>query len=175
MSAPTRQCKDVCAGGDYVPRQGSFAPDARVLIRGDLACMSRGFTLFELMVVLVLVGIVASLALPTYRQHVLRVRRAEAMTALLDLQAAEERFYLRHNAYTADITAAPPAGLGLPASTASSQYRLSVALAADGQTFIATATPAGGQSADHDCLAFSIDSSGRRAVSGIRGVTLCWM
>jgi len=137
--------------------------------------MSRAFTLFELLVVLALVGILAAIAVPAWRHHVLRVRRTEAMTALLDLQSAEEKFYLRHDLYTADITSAPPAGLGLPAITASSQYRLSVALAADGQTFIATATPAGGQNADRDCMAFSIDASGRRAVSGVRDVRHCWM
>jgi type IV pilus assembly protein PilE len=138
--------------------------------------VSRGITLLELLVVLVLIGIVAALALPGYRQHVLRVHRTEAMTALLQLQLAEEKFYLRHNQYTANIAAAPPAGLGLSADSASNRYLLSVALAADAQTFIATATPApgGGQDADLECLAFSVDARGRRAVSGARDARYCW-
>jgi len=98
------------------------------------------------------------------------------MTALLQLQSAEEKFYLRHNAYSRNITAAPPAGLGLSAATSSNRYLLSIAVADDGQTFIATATPtpAGGQDADHECLAFSIDAHGRRAVSGTRDARHCW-
>jgi type IV pilus assembly protein PilE len=142
----------------------------------DVADMSRGFTLLELLVVLVLIGIIAALALPSYRRYVLRVYRSEAMTALLQVQGAEEKFYLRYNAYTANISAAPPAGLGLSPGSASNKYLLSIALAADGQTYIATATPApaSGQEADQECLAFSIDARGRRAVTGALDSRYCW-
>ncbi|HEV7605943.1 MAG TPA: type IV pilin protein [Steroidobacteraceae bacterium] len=138
--------------------------------------MSRGLTLLELLVVLMVLGIVAALALPGYRQYLIRVHRSEAMTVLMQLQGAEESFFLRHRSYTDNITAAPPAGLGLPISGAANKYVLSVALAMDGQSFIATATPApgGGQEADQDCLAFSIDARGRRAVSGTRDTRYCW-
>jgi type IV pilus assembly protein PilE len=134
----------------------------------------RGFTLFEMLVVLVVVGILATLALPAYRQYTLRVNRFEAMTLLLDLQSAEERHYVRHARYTASIEAAPPAGLGLPTAGASNRYVLAVSLASDGQSYIATATPIGTQAADIECLAFSIDARGRRAVTGNGGVRRCW-
>lgn len=137
---------------------------------------ARGVTLFELLVVLALVAVIAALALPAYRQHVMRINRAEAMTALLQLQSTQEFHYLRHNTYAASVTAAPPAGLGLPPASASNRYALSVALAADGQSFIATATPSpgGGQQSDLACLAFSIDARGRRAVSGSASPEQCW-
>jgi len=138
--------------------------------------LPRGITLFELLVVLVLVGVVAAFALPAYRQHTWRVNRAEAMTALMHLQSAEESHYLRSNSYTAAIETAPPLGLGLSPTTASGKYALTVALADDGQTYIATATPlpGGGQESDQQCLAFSIDARGRRAVSGTAGHQRCW-
>jgi hypothetical protein len=49
-------------------------------------------------------------------------------------------------------------------------------MASDGQTYIATATPTsdGGQASDGECLAFSIDQRGRRAVSGSRDTSFCW-
>lgn len=136
----------------------------------------RGITLFELLVVLALIGVIAAFALPAYRRHLVRVHRAEAMTALLQLQSAQESHYLRHGTYTASVTSAPPAGLGLPSTSAANRYALAIALAADGQSFIATATPTpeGGQLADHECLAFSIDARGRRAVSGTGNAQRCW-
>ena len=131
-------------------------------------------TLFELLVVIVVVGIVAALSLPTYRQHVLRVNRAEAMTLLLQLQSAEEAYYLRHDHYTASVEPPPPAGLGVSAASTSNKYVLAVTLAADGQSYIATASPSGSQTADLECLAFSIDARGRRAVSGTADTRRCW-
>ena len=132
--------------------------------------------MLELMVVLVLVGIVAALALPGYRQQMIRVHRTEAMIALLELQSAEEKYFLRHDLYVGDIEAAPPAGLGIATVSSSGKYLLSIAVAIDGQSFIATATPTseGGQAADRECLAFSIDARGRRAVSGTRDARYCW-
>ena len=138
--------------------------------------VSRGITLLELLVVLVLIGIVAALAFPGYCQQMIRVHRTEALIALLELQAAEEKYFLRHNVYTGELSAAPPAGLGLAIASSSNKYLLSITVAIDGQSFIATATPSpeGGQAADRECLAFSIDAHGRRAVSGTRDVRHCW-
>src|SRR6187399_3790766 len=106
----------------------------------------------------------------------IRVHRTDAMISLLELQNAEEKFFLRYNVYTSDILAAPPTGLGLATASSSNKYSLSIAVASDGQSFIATATPTpgGGQAVDGECLAFSIDARGRRAVSGTRDTGQCW-
>ena len=128
---------------------------------------ARGITLLELLIVLLVVGILAALAVPAYQRHAMRANRVEAMTALQDLLSAPERFYLRHGRYASDAEAAPPS---------SRHYSLSISLAADGQTFIATASPLPGsaQLNDEDCLNFSVDQRGRRAVGGRSGVEKCW-
>lgn len=135
----------------------------------------RGVTLLEILVVLVLVGVIGALALPAYRQYMVRVHRTEATTTLHEIATAEERFYLRHGRYASDIAGRPPAGLGVVVD-ASRHYRFSVTLAEDGQSFIASATPMrdGGQDGDGECLVFSLDHRGRRAVSGSRDTTFCW-
>jgi type IV pilus assembly protein PilE len=133
----------------------------------------RGLTLIELLVVLIVVGVLAAFALSGWRQHLHRVHRTEAVTALYDLLAAQERHYLRHSQYTGDITAAPPQGLGMAA--VAGHYRLTVELSTDAQTFIARATPEGGaQAGDADCGVYSLDHRGRREVQGRRGVVHCW-
>jgi type IV pilus assembly protein PilE len=136
----------------------------------------RGVTLLEILVVVLVVGILAALAVPAYRQHLVRVHRTEAITLLYDIAAAEERFYLKHGRYVGDVSAAPPVGLGLGSAADARHYGFSVAMAGDGQTFIATAAPrpGGGQEFDGDCLAFSLDHRGRRAVSGSRDSSFCW-
>jgi type IV pilus assembly protein PilE len=134
----------------------------------------RGFTMFELLVVVLMAGILAALAMPAYRHQVLRVNRSEAMTLLLQVQGAEESHYLRHDTYTATIEEAPPLGLGMSATSATNKYRVAIALASDGQSYIATASPMGIQSQDLECQAFSIDARGRRAVTGSAEAQRCW-
>jgi type IV pilus assembly protein PilE len=137
---------------------------------------ARGVTLLEILVVLLVVGVIAALALPSYRQYLVRVNRTEATTTLYALAAAEERHFLRHGQYTTDITSGAPLGLGFAAASSARRYIFTVAVADDGQTFIASATPTseGGQDGDGACLVFSLDHRGRRAVSGSRETPFCW-
>lgn len=136
----------------------------------------RGVTMIEMLVVLVVVGVLAAIALPAYRQHMVRVNRTEATTLLHEIAAAEERYYLQQGRYTASINAGSPAGLGLGSPMLARHYAFDVALAADAQSFIANATPirGRGQDSDEDCLAFSLDHRGRRGVSGSRDTAHCW-
>jgi type IV pilus assembly protein PilE len=60
---------------------------------------SRGMTLLELMVVVAVVGILASLAIPSYKDAMLKGRRAEGRTALLELMQAQERYATQTNCY----------------------------------------------------------------------------
>ena len=137
---------------------------------------TKGFTLIELMVTVAIVAILASIAIPSYRQYVLRAGRTDATAALLRIQTAEEKFFLQNNAYTATLVGAPPAGLGLLTSSENGKFDLGVALVGTG--YLATATPnaASGQTDDTKCTSFTIDQNGtRKAYMGAADNTAeCW-
>lgn len=140
---------------------------------------NRGVTLIELMVVVAVAAILASMAYASYRNSVIRANRTEATAALLRAAAAQERFYLQNNTYAedADLTAASPAGLGLARTTESGYYRLSIANGDPVEDFTITATPVAGAGMDDDddCLTLTIDESGARGATGATDArTRCW-
>ena len=139
----------------------------------------RGFTLVELMIVVVVISILAAVAIPSYRNYVMRSQRADATVLLLRIQAAEEKFFLQNNAYSNVLLAAPPNGLGLPTVTDSGSYAITLqwGAAGAGVSYLATATAAAGQVDDTKCQTFTIDQNGTRraADSGSADQTQeCW-
>ena len=133
---------------------------------------SRGMTLIELVIVISIIGLLAAIAVPSYRQYVLRANRAEAKSAMLNIAAAQEKFYLQNNTYATDaqLSTAAPGGLGIPATTDKGYYTLSIANGADAAGFSATATATGSQAADSRCATFTIDQAGTRSATSVD----CW-
>ncbi len=64
----------------------------------------QGITLMELMIVVVIIGILAAVAYPNYRDFAARAKRNEAKAALLKIAVNQERIYLNSNSYTTDMT-----------------------------------------------------------------------
>jgi type IV pilus assembly protein PilE len=133
----------------------------------------RGVTLMELMIVIVVIGILASIAVPSYRSYVVRAQRTDAMSALLRVAAAQEKFYLQNNTYaaTALLDDAPPAGLGIN-GTENGWYALAVSSTDLTRNFTITATPVAGgaQANDTHCASFSLTSAGAKSATN----TDCW-
>jgi type IV pilus assembly protein PilE len=128
-----------------------------------------GVTLIELMIVVAIIGALAVIAIPSYRDYVTRAQRAEATAGLLRLAANQERFYLQNNTYSAD-----PVALGFTGGrTETGLYAMAVV--GNVLNFTATATPVAGmrQATDVDCQSFTINSAGVRT-SGPNPVDECW-
>jgi len=131
------------------------------------------------MVAVGIAAVLASVAIPSWRSHVRRVHRTEAIQALLALAAAQERHHLRHGRYAsalggADDTAADR--LPVAATTDGGRYRLAIG-AGDELTFTARATASGSQSEDVECAAFALDETGERRAedaAGRRSDARCW-
>lgn len=136
----------------------------------------RGVTLIELMVVIVVLAILASIAVPSYRNYLLRSNRTEAMRALMRAQTEQEKFFLQFNRYSDDLTSAPPTGLGLPATTDTGKFSITLSRPTT-TTFTVTATAAGQQAQDKACKSFTINQAGTRGAKNnadANNIAACW-
>ncbi len=130
----------------------------------------RGVTLLELMVALAVIGILASIAYPSYQAYLVRGARADAGKLLVSIANREQQYLLDARAYTATIGAG---GLNIPsqdgwtcaATCTNGRYTVAVTLEAGPPlAFTVTATPSGAQAEDGT---MSIDSAGiRRRIVG---------
>lgn len=132
----------------------------------------RGITLMELMIVVVIVGILAAVAYPAYREQSLRAARTEGRSALLNAASRQEQFFLDNKSYASSL-----ADLGMVAATEHGKYQLAVdAATADcplTNCYALTATPQGRQADDTDCGNLTLDANGAKGASG-SDPGACW-
>lgn len=132
---------------------------------------NRGFTLIEVMIALVVVGLLSALAYPSYQQQVAKGRRTDAKQSLLELSQRMERYYTERGTYVGAALGA--AGL-YPSVTNGGFYDLSItAQTLDG--FTVQATPRGAQVGDA-CARFLYNQVGDQTVSGDATLSAvkCW-
>lgn len=138
---------------------------------------NRGVTLIELMIVVAIIGILASVAYPSYRQYVVRSNRTEAKAALMQSAQELEKCFtrrMRYNSVANDCPAADRAVAGYPTEDGNYQITATIPRVAGTPSYLLTATPQVGQANDAECGTFTLDEQGNRAVSGSGTAARCW-
>lgn len=130
---------------------------------------SGGFTLVELLIAVAIVGILATIAIPSYQRYVIETTRSEATTALIDTAQQLERCFTKYGAYnsascnaSAYVTEGGSYQVALDTVTATS--------------FTLTATAQGNQIRDTDCRTFVVNQAGTKTSKKADGTasTDCW-
>ncbi|MEZ5571996.1 MAG: type IV pilin protein [Halioglobus sp.] len=142
---------------------------------------NNGFTLVELVVVVLVIAILMTLILPSYQRQLVGTRRSIASAALLQTLIRQEQYFVEHKRYAQtlvelDYPASPYAidaqGNVLAEDAQNRIYLINLATTTNAFTLLAT--PQLGQAADQLCGALSLDSIGIKRVTGEADVSACW-
>ena len=135
-----------------------------------IARRQRGFSLIELMIVLAVVAILLTVALPAYQDQIRRTKRTDGQAFLMDVAAAQERFFTQNVDYSANM-----AGLGFGGSTSPEGHN-TIAIVRTNCTggrctgFTLTATPT---FTDGDCTTLTLTHTNQRGATGA-DTSRCW-
>lgn len=144
---------------------------------------TAGFSMIELMVVVVITAILASIAVPAYNSSIRKSRRTEAKTAIMDLAAREERYFATQNVYTTDPAALAYGSGAWPISIGTYYSITSVSSSPASATtpggYVLQVQPSAGstQLQDTACQTFQVDQTGKQSSldnNSNDSSTTCW-
>ncbi len=150
-------------------------------------CQAQGFSLIELLIAVAIIGIIAMVALPSYKDSVYKARRADGMNLLLRAAAAQERLFTLYSSYTNVITkpagcSGAACGLALASDVSEEKfYKLSIEALPVGcapggtrcESYVLTATAQGDQANDLVCKDLTLNQVGEKGASGTAPAA-CW-
>lgn len=131
---------------------------------------ATGFTLVELLIVIAVIGILASISYSTYTLQVAKSRRASARAMIQQVMQHEERYYTTNNTYTAVLT-----DMGYPATlnTDGNTHNMTVAAGPTGAIATSVAVTATAIIADAKCTSLTLTSTNVQSATGSQS-TICW-
>lgn len=132
---------------------------------------ARGFTLIELMVVVIVVGILAAVAYPNYTEHVRKSRRAAAKAELVEYAQRAERHHTLNNNY-ASFTFGETNSTKINSPREGTTAMYAVTIVPTASTYTITAVPQGNQAKDK-CGTLTINQAGVKTPSNTSSLT-CW-
>ena len=139
------------------------------LMEYSMKPVQSGFTLIEVMIVVVIIGILAAIAYPSYDEYVKRANRSEGQALLNDAAARQERYFAQNNAYITSSDELSKLGL----RTETGKYKLQVAKGEkeDGG-YLLTAKQ---QFGDSKCGNLTLNAMGKKGRTGTgKTVEECW-
>ena len=110
-----------------------------------------GFTLTDLMIVVAVIGILASITFATYQYYILSVRRVEAQGIMLDIQSLQEKNQFNYSYYKKNLSAF--------GNYESDHYTYAIK-GATNTTYTITATAKGSQASDTGCIFMTLNQAG---------------
>jgi len=127
----------------------------------------RGFTLVEIMIVVAIIGVLASIAYPSYMNYVRQAARSDAKAVLMETVQFMERYYTTNNTYVGAeaLSAVSPKG----ASGSKVRYNISFSAGPAATSFTLQAVPAGSQTSD-SCGTLTLSNTGAQTPT----TSGCW-
>ena len=133
-----------------------------------------GFSLIELMVVVAILGILASIALPSYLESIRKTRRGDAKAVLMENAQFLERSFTKYNSYLVDDANPELPAPKSPKDGSAQYYGISLSGTNTASAYTLQAVPEGAMAGDA-CGTMTLNQAGVKGVSGgSKSVDQCW-